>query len=494
MKYIVITSGVCSSLGKGVATAAISSLMESAGLKVQFIKCDPYINVDAANMDEAEYGEVFITEDGAESDGDLGHFYRFTSSSVTSDNCITIGKVYESVIQNERNKLYSGGSVQVIPHITDEIKRRIYLVGEKNAADITVIEIGGTVGDMENVPYLEAVRQIILENKKEDVCFLHLTLVPSVTGGELKTKPTQHSVKQLQESGIQSDILLCRCDSEIADALKKKIALFCNVARDGVFTSGDVNSSIYELPILFHKEGLDEKIFSVLSLNGKKADVSTWQNFITLLQNTKSTLHFALLHSGNGTQEMFRSIKEAVFHACVRDFSCRPKFSLINVDENFELPSDVDGVILSGKMKSKLPSFLYSIVSEIISKKIAYFGIEMGMFLMENLEEYTQECKAKAEVWLGNREVFFQDGTSIFEEYQVSSSFERHSASFLLRGEAKGFLEKRGFTVCSVSDGGFIEAIEKENAIGSIFHGEFLSRPKESHPLFRAFIRKCMKK
>lgn len=497
MKYIIITSGVCSSLGKGVASAAIASLAESASLKVQLIKCDPYINVDAANMDRGEHGEVFITEDGAESDGDLGHFYRFTSSRVSSDNCITIGKVYEAVIKNERENRYSGGTVQVIPHITDEIKRRIYSVGEKNKADIIVLEIGGTVGDIENIPYLEAVRQIILENEKSDVCSLHLTLVPSVTGGELKTKPTQHSVKQLQESGIQSDILLCRADDELDDKLKKKIALFCNVPSDGVFTSVDVATSIYELPILFHKQGLDAKIFSVLSLKGKEADVKPWQSFISRLKSASSVVRIALLYRGKGGEDIFRSLKEAVFHTCVRDFSIRPEFSFINMDsEDFHLSDNFDGVIINERMEKKLPERLYSLVSEIIASNIPYLGLDMGMFLMVPLTDYTDECSNVGETsaWLGNREVFFREGSCLFDEYKVSSSFERHCNKAVLKSGAENALNKNGIKVASFSDGGFIEAMEKGNAIGVLFHGEFASRPNESHPVFRAFIKKCVKK
>jgi CTP synthase len=279
-KYILVTGGVCSSLGKGVASSSIGSLLECCGLSVAIMKCDPYINVDAGNMSPYQHGEVYVTSDGTETDLDLGNYSRFTNVSLTSANCITTGKIYEEVINNERAGRYNGRTVQVIPHITDEIQRQILMVGAQTQADVVIVEIGGTVGDIESIPFLEATRQLMRKMGKGNAISVHLTLVPIITGGELKTKPTQHSVKSMQELGIQPDILLCRTEKMLDEGLRKKIAKFCNVGMGAVFTSPDIDKTIYELPIVFHDQGIDAFILEKLKFPKHKADISSSKKYI----------------------------------------------------------------------------------------------------------------------------------------------------------------------------------------------------------------------
>ena len=318
-KYILVTSGVCSSLGKGVAAATIGSLMEGYGLNISMIKCDPYINVDAGNISPFQHGEVYVTEDGAETDLDLGNFSRFTSINITNDNCITIGKVYDQVIRNERAGRYNGRTVQVIPHITDEIKRRILTIGAKSNADVVIVEIGGTVGDIESIPFLESARQLIHELGKNDVCTVHLSLIPVITGGELKSKPTQHSVKQLQEAGIQPDILLCRCEKDIEADMRKKLALFCNVSTDAVFASSNIEKSIYELPVLFHKEGIDKAIIKKLAIRTDvpNANIRQWTTFLNKLNDEGPSVTVAMVGKKDYLDECYKSVRESLFHAAI---------------------------------------------------------------------------------------------------------------------------------------------------------------------------------
>jgi CTP synthase len=311
-KYIFVTGGVLSSLGKGLASASIGALLESRGLSVTIQKLDPYINVDPGTMNPFQHGEVFVTDDGAETDLDLGHYERFTSAKTGMNNNFTTGKIYYSVISKERRGDYLGGTVQVIPHITDEIKRSIKLVAD--GVDVVIVEIGGTIGDIESLPFLEAIRQFKTDVGKENVIYIHLTLVPYIsTAGEVKTKPTQHSVKELRSIGIQPDILLCRADRDLPKDIKAKIALFCNVGVDAVITAKDV-ASIYEVPLNFHKEGLDDKIIELLNIWTRAPRLDAWENLVKKIKAPEYSVKIAIVGKYTNLIESYKSLNEALYH------------------------------------------------------------------------------------------------------------------------------------------------------------------------------------
>ncbi len=311
-KFIFVTGGVLSSLGKGLASAAIGALLESRGLTVTIQKLDPYINVDPGTMNPFQHGEVFVTDDGAETDLDLGHYERFTKAKLGKDSNFTTGKIYHSVITKERRGDYLGGTVQVIPHITDEIKRSIWLVA--NGVDVVIVEIGGTIGDIESLPFLEAIRQFRADAGKENVIYIHLTLVPYIsTAGEVKTKPTQHSVKELRSIGIQPDILLCRTEKDLSNDIKSKIALFCNVGIDEVVTAKDVEC-IYEVPLNFHKEGLDAKIVQLLNIWTRAPQLEAWESIINHFKTCQSSVDIAIVGKYVDLVESYKSLNEALVH------------------------------------------------------------------------------------------------------------------------------------------------------------------------------------
>jgi len=387
-KYILVTGGVCSSLGKGVAAATVGSLLECSGLSVAMMKCDPYINVDAGNMSPYQHGEVYVTADGAETDLNLGNYERFTKVSLTAANSVTTGKIYEEVIKNERAGRYNGRTVQVIPHITDEIKRRILLVGAQTEADVVIVEIGGTVGDIESIPFLEATRQLIRELGKGNALSIHLTLIPAITGGELKTKPTQHSVKSMQELGIQPDILLCRTEKILDDDLKRKIALFCNVEKDSVFTSIDVKKTIYELPGELYKQGLAAAILKKLGFSDHTTDVKPWNHFIARLNKPKGKVCIGMLGKKNYHDDCYKSVRESLFYAAVTSHALELDIRKIDA-ENLETCADiapffegVDAIIVPGNYGQRGFLGLLRTVQYARENLIPYFGIDLGMQLM----------------------------------------------------------------------------------------------------------------
>lgn len=524
-KYILVTSGVCSSLGKGVASSAIGSLLECSGLKIAMVKCDPYINVDAGTISPYQHGEVYVTEDGAETDLDLGNYSRFTSVNLSNDNCITIGKVYEAVIHNERAGRYNGRTVQVIPHITDEIKRRILSVGNKTGADVVIAEIGGTVGDIESIPFLEASRQLIHELGRTNCITVHLTLIPMITGGELKTKPTQHSVKQLQETGIQPDILLCRCEKPLDEDVRKKIALFCNVAYGAVFTSADVENSIYELPILFHEQGIDEKILEKLSITGRKISIKPWTEFLTRLRHPGKKLTIAMVGKKDYLDDCYKSVKESIFHAAVTSYEADLTISKIDA-ETLESCTDiascfdnVDGIIIPGSYGQRGFLGLLAAIRYAREHNIPYLGIDLGMQLMAietarsllgwkdaDSTEFIQNCdhaiislpEEQAEISaagimkLGASAVTLTKGTKLHAIYKKDTISERHRSKYTFDRRYTDDMIKFGLVpAAQASADGQIEAFEWNNhpwGIGVQFHPEFISRPTNPHPLFTAFI------
>src|SRR5210317_903477 len=349
-KYIFVTGGVLSSLGKGLASAAIGALLESRGLKVTIQKLDPYINVDPGTMNPFQHGEVFVTDDGTETDLDLGHYERFTNAKLGKDNNYTTGKIYHSVITKERQGEYLGGTVQVIPHITDEIKNSIRKASDD--VDVVIVEIGGTIGDIESLPFLEAIRQFHNDAGKDNVIYIHLTLVPYIgTAGEVKTKPTQHSVKELRSIGIQPDILLCRTDRYLSREIKAKISLFCNVGIDAVVTAKDVES-IYEVPLVFHKEGLDDKIVEVLNIWTRAPRLEPWEELIQKIQALQQSVTIAIVGKYVDLTESYKSLNEALCHG---GFANDCKVNLIFVDSEkiedgtcSQMLTDADGILVHG--------------------------------------------------------------------------------------------------------------------------------------------------
>ena len=523
-KFVFITGGVCSSLGKGVAASSLASLLECAGLSVSMMKCDPYINVDARNMSPFQHGEVYVTEDGTEADLDLGNYARFTHTELSGLNTVTTGKIYNAVIENERAGLYKGKTVQVIPHITDEIKRRMLLVAKKSNADVVLIEIGGTVGDIESIPFLEAARQLIHESGKGNSLCVHLTLIPTVIGGELKTKPTQHSVKVLQQIGIHPDILLCRCEQMIDTELGQKIALFCNVRKDSVFTSIDVNSSIYELPLSFHDQGLDTKIIEKLGLKTKKIDVSRWKDFLSTYSDAKESVKIALIGNKGDTGDCYKSIYESLFYAAVTGNGVRLDFTRIYAEDVFtseDLPKTfegVQGIVISSNYTQR--GFLGKLKAITFAReqKIPYFGIDFGMHLMAiemarnvlgwddaDSSEFVVESNhfiiglpeeqgaASNSFHVGLEDVVLENKSLIASCYKKTEISERHRNKYCVSPEYKSELNEVGLLCTGKSvDNDMIEALEWKDhpwGIGVQYHPEFVSKPIEPHPLFTAFIR-----
>ncbi len=527
-KYILVTSGVCSSLGKGVAAASIGSLLECSGLKISMVKCDPYINLDAGNISPFQHGEVYVTEDGAETDLDLGNFSRFTSVNITNANCVTIGKVYNQVIQNERAGRYNGRTVQVIPHITDEIKRCILNVGSRSGADVVIVEIGGTVGDIESIPYLEAARQLIHELGKNEVCTIHLTLVPVITGGELKTKPTQHSVKQLQEAGIQPDILLCRCEKVLDSSLCKKLALFCNVSPDAVFTSTDVQKSIYELPVIFHKEGIDAQVLKKLALTAERCNIRPWTSFLEKLNSPGPTVCIAMVGKKDYLDDCYKSVRESLFHAAVTGFGAELQIRKIDAEtlETFKDAKDidavfkgVDGIVVPGNYGQRGFLGLLITVKYARENDIPYLGIDLGMQLMAietgrslcgwadaDSTEFIQNCghaiislpeeqaglSAAGTMKLGAGTVRIVKSTKLAGVYKKSSIIERHRNKYTFDNRYTKDMAEHGLITAATSEPDRrTEAFEWAACrwgIGVQYHPEFVSRPTKPHPLFMSFI------
>lgn len=525
-KYILVTSGVCSSLGKGVSAAVAGSLLECSGLSVAMMKCDPYINVDAGNMSPYQRGEVYVTADGAETDLSLGNYERFTNASITSANSITTGKIYEAVIKNERSGRYNGRTVQVIPHITDEIKRRIFLVGSQTQADIVIVEIGGTVGDIECIPFLEAARQLIREQGKENALSIHLTLIPTITGGELKTKPTQHSVKAMQELGIQPDILLCRTEESLDDDLKRKIALFCNVEKHSVFTAIDVKKTIYELPGDLYRQGLATAILKKFGFHEHKTDIKPWNNFIARLNKPKGKICVGMIGKENCLDDCYKSVRESLFYAAVTSHSLDldiRKIDAENLEVSTDIPSffkDVDAIIVPANYGQRGFLGMLRAVQYAREKKIPYLGIDLGMQLMaiesaRNLlcwedadstefiqnsthpvvslpEEQTSFITAGI-MRLGNEDIQLTKNSKLATIYKTMEITERHRNKYAFDQKYTDNLNEVGLHISATAKlDGQVEAFEWKNhpwGIGVQYHPEFVSRPTKPHPLFAAFIK-----
>ena len=536
-KFIFVTGGVLSSLGKGLASAAIGALLESRGLKVTIQKLDPYINVDPGTMNPFQHGEVFVTDDGAETDLDLGHYERFTHAKLGHDNNFTTGKIYHSVISKERRGDYLGGTVQVIPHITDEIKRSIKLAAKD--VDIVIVEIGGTIGDIESLPFLEAIRQFKVDAGKDNTLYIHLTLVPYIgTAGEVKTKPTQHSVKELRSIGIQPDILLCRTDQYLSKEIKAKISLFCNVGVDAVVTAKDVEC-IYEVPLVFHKEGLDGKIVELLKIWTRAPRLEAWEDLIRKIQTTHQAVTIAIVGKYVNLTESYKSLNEALYHGGIAN-ECN--VNLIFVDsEKVEdgscrrMLADVDGILVPGGfgkrgIEGKICSANHARVN-----KIPYFGICLGMhvavvefarnvaglkdanssefnefttdaviYLMlewfdersGSVEKRDKSSDKGATMRLGAYPCRLAKGTLAHRAYGLEDISERHRHRYEFNNDYKALLVEKGLLVSGSSPtGDLVEIIEIKDHpwyLGCQFHPEFKSRPMDAHPLFRDFIKAAL--
>jgi CTP synthase len=521
-KYIFVTGGVVSSLGKGLAAASIGALLESRGLKVTMLKMDPYINVDPGTMSPYQHGEVFVTDDGAETDLDLGHYERYISTPMQRKNNCTTGQIYETVISKERRGDYLGGTVQVIPHITDEIKRRVFAAAE--GYDIAIGEVGGTVGDIEGLPFLEAVRQVAWDLGRENVLYIHLTLVPYITGGgELKTKPTQHSVKELTGLGIQPDILLCRTDRLLDKKIKTKIAHFCNIAENAVITAKDVEW-IYEVPLIFHEEGLDERVVEKLNIWTGAPHLERWQQVVDVLKNPKDALRIAVVGKYMSLKESYKSLFEALIHGGIAnearvDLDCIEAEQLEQETAEVML-KNVDGVLIPGGFGDRGSEGKIAAIRYAREKGIPFFGICLGMQMavvefarnvcgMEranstefdlqtphpviHLMEEQKAIESKGGTMrLGAYPCVLQHGTAALRLYGRERISERHRHRYEFNNSYRAMFGAKGMILSGLSpDGNLVEIIELKDHpwfIGCQFHPEFKSRPMDSHPLFRGFI------
>ena len=533
-KYIFTTGGVLSSLGKGLASAAIGALLESRGLRVTIQKLDPYINVDPGTMNPFQHGEVFVTDDGTETDLDLGHYERFTHARLGRDSNFTTGKIYYSVITKERRGDYLGGTIQVIPHITDEIKNSIRQVAHD--VDVVIVEIGGTIGDIESLPFLEAIRQFRQDQGAENVLYVHLTLVPYIpTAGELKTKPTQHSVKELQSIGIAPDILLCRTDRYLPEEIKKKIALFCNVNVEAVITAKDVDN-IYEVPLVFHKEGLDDQIIKKLNIWTRAPKLDAWEALMARISNLQSEVTIAVVGKYVKLIESYKSLNEALFHGGL-PHNCRVNLKFVDSGEIVDdesgrnLLADVDGILVPGGFGSRGIEGKIRAARFAREKQIPYFGICLGMhvaviefarhvaglaqansaefdgqsphpviyLMLEWYDEQTQSVQKRdaqsekgASMRLGAYSCRLQEDTLAFNAYGASEISERHRHRYEFNNAYRQQLEDAGMIVSGTSPNGeLVEITEVRDHpwfLGCQFHPEFKSRPMKPHPLFRDFI------
>ena len=532
-KYIFVTGGVLSSLGKGIAASAVGALLEARGLNVTIQKLDPYINVDPGTLSPFQHGEVFVTDDGAETDLDLGHYERFTSTRMSQMNNYTTGKIYYNVILKERRGDYLGETVQVVPHITDEIKNSIKAVAD--SFDIVIVEIGGTIGDIESLPFLEAIRQFRYDVGRENVIYIHLTLVPYIsTAGELKSKPTQHSVKELRAIGIQPDILLCRTDRPLSQSFKKKIALHCNLDIDAVIAARDVES-IYEVPVALNEEGIDRLIAKKFSLSPADPDLTKWKNVIRKIKDPDDTVSIALVGKYVGLKDSYKSLFESLMHGGIAN-NVKVEIQWIDAQDieksgAEKYLADVDGILIPGGfgergIEGKIESVMYA-----RTKKIPFFGICLGMqcaviefarnickmeganstefdkntpypviYLIEEWYDFRNQTVQRRDLnsdkggtmRLGEYPCILDEDSIALKAYGVKEIHERHRHRYEFNNKYKETLQKNGLKISGMSpDKQLVEIVEIKDHpwfFGCQFHPEFKSRPLTPHPVFKAFI------
>lgn len=522
-KFIFITGGVVSSIGKGLAAASLGALLEARGLRVTMQKLDPYINVDPGTMSPFQHGEVFVTDDGAETDLDLGHYERYTSARLSKKSNFTTGQVYFSVIDKERRGDYLGGTVQVIPHITDEIKSKI--VENAKGADVAIVEVGGTVGDIESLPFLEAIRQFRFDRGAGNTLYVHVTLVPYIrTAGEMKTKPTQHSVMELRKIGIQPDILLCRCDRELPQDMKKKISLFCNVEESCVIPSVD-SEHIYAVPLALNKERLDEQVVEKLNIWTKQPDLTPWQDVVeTLRHPSHGEVRIAIVGKYVNLTESYKSLAEALTHGGIAN-DCRVYLKYVDAEKIEENGvegwlDDVDGVLVPGGFGERGTEGKVLAIEYARSKQIPFFGICLGMQMAAiefarnvcglkkaNSTEFKNDCKEPVihlmeeqktvnkkggTMRLGACPCTVTKGTKAFDAYNEADISERHRHRYEFNNTYREMMTSKGLVLSGINQQkDLVEIIELPDHpwfLACQFHPEFKSKPLVPHPLFRAFI------
>jgi CTP synthase len=525
-KYIFVTGGVVSSLGKGVASASVGAILESRGFSVTLMKLDPYVNVDPGTMSPYQHGEVFVTDDGAEADLDLGHYERFTNTLTSKHHNYTTGKIYEAVINKERRGDYLGSTVQVIPHVTDEIKQAMLRLGD--GVDVVIVEIGGTIGDIESLPFVEAIRQLRLELGRHNAANLHLTLVPYIAAAdELKTKPTQHSVRELREIGIQPDVLLCRVDRPLAKELKAKIALFCNVDPDHVIAARDVET-VYEVPLTFCREGLDQILLDHLNLPQYKRDLSRWESLVSRIKSPKHEVRIGMVGKYTELPDAYKSLNEALFHGGIANDSA-VQIVYINAEQIEEEGwtrelSEVDGLLVPIGFGSRGTEGKIRAIQYAREKKVPFFGICLGMQCMvvefarnvcgiedatssEFDEEANEPIIYKLRDLLGVEEMggtmrlgawpcHLEEGTLAHRVYGASDISERHRHRYEVNQKYLDTLKAHGLVVSGLSpDGKFVEMVELADHpwfLGCQFHPEYKSKPFDPHPLFVSYVRAAL--
>jgi CTP synthase len=526
-KLIFVTGGVCSSLGKGIAASSIGCLLERRGLNVRMVKIDPYINVDAGTMSPYQHGEVYVTDDGAETDLDLGNYARFTASPLSRNNSITTGQVYRDVINKEREGRFLGRTVQVIPHITDEIKHRILDVGQDPDADVTIIEIGGTVGDIESIPFLEAARQAIHESGHRNALSIHLTLIPQVSGGELKTKPTQHSVKELQEMGIQPDILICRSTVPVDEGMRRKISLFTNVEFEAVISAHDVKTTIYEIPLVFYDQKLDQIILEKLGVESRHADLKAWREVVRRFCEPKRRVKIAIVGKYMDLHDSYKSVYEALYHGGLANEAA---VELLKVDSSLlekedakpeEILGEADGILIPGGFGQRGIEGMVMAARYAREKGLPLFGICLGLQIMvieyarailgwtdadsteftetsghpviSLLEEQIDVKNYGGTMRLGKSESRLKAGSKIAAAYGSESIWERHRHRYEFSNRYRQEMETAGLALSGFTpDGSLVESVELPShpwGVGVQFHPEFKSQPTNAHPLFRDFIK-----
>jgi CTP synthase len=535
-KLIFVTGGVCSSLGKGVAASSIGALMESRGLAVRMVKIDPYLNVDAGTMSPYQHGEVYVTDDGAETDLDLGNYWRFTSSPLSKANSITTGQVYRAVIDKEREGRFLGRTVQVIPHITDEIKARILEPGKDPDVDITIVEIGGTVGDMESIPFLEAARQLIHELGRQNALSVHVTLIPSVSGGELKTKPTQHAVKELQEVGIQPDALILRAAEPIEEGLRRKISGFTNVEFEGVITGHDVKSTIYEVPLLYHSQGLDAFLLRKMGIESRHAELKPWIEVVRRFREPERSVRIGVVGKYMELTDAYKSVWEALYHGGIANGAA---VEIVKIDSSkLEGPSGgaagdaeiaaalagIDGILVPGGYGQRGSSGMVRAARYARETGLPYFGICLGLQIMvidaarnvigwadadstefnpdsphpvvSLLEDQVDVKSYGGTQRLGKCESVLAEGSLIRSIYGKPSVWERHRHRYEVSNAYRADLERAGLRLAALTpDGSLVEAVEWKAhpwGLGVQCHPELKSRPREPAPLFASFVGACV--
>ncbi|MCH2534373.1 MAG: CTP synthase [Bdellovibrionales bacterium] len=531
-KFIFVTGGVVSSIGKGLTAASLGTLLESRGLKVNLMKCDPYINVDPGTMSPLQHGEVYVTDDGAETDLDLGHYERFTNVTLTKSHSTTAGQVYESVISKERRGDYLGGTVQVIPHITDEIKARILQASQ--GAEVTIVEIGGTIGDIEGLPFIEAIRQLRVDLGEANSLFLHVTYIPFIAAaGELKSKPTQHSVKELRAVGIQPDILVCRSEKKLNKEIKSKIGLFCSVKPEYVIAATD-SSTIYEVPLNLQKEGVDDLVVKALGLRTKAPDLTEWKRVVRIVKKPKKETTIGIVGKYVDLKESYKSLHESLVHAGIAN-NCKVNIEYIDAEKITPksvraLLKKVNGILVPGGFGSRGADGKILAIKYARENKVPFFGICFGMqmaavefarnvcgiksassrefekrgskknfnYVIDVMEDQKTLKNKGGTMRLGAYPCHLSAGSKVKKIYQKTVISERHRHRFEFNNQYKDLFVKNGMSlpgVCKERD--LVEILEISAHpwfIGVQYHPEFKSKPMKSHPLFKSFVKATIKK